>query len=576
MGPEQPKKNLFAGLLAQRKLQKARESFQAYAELIWPGYCAALHHKFIIAKLERIERGELTRMMCSWPPQHGKTRTISHLFACWYLGRNPQKRVIVASYGEDRSSDTGRDVLRTLRDPKHLEVFPDCQVDLDAASSTRIDLLGAGGFLAVSRNGALTGRNCDLLIVDDLVKDDRESRSPAILRENIAWFNKVGLTRLSPGAPVILVGTRWGNGDLFDDRLLEHPEEDWDVVNLEAVAEEGDILGRRVGQPLWPERFSLEVLQQKRFEIGNSAFTCLYQGNPTAAEGVTFSRDDWQYWTVMPERFQRKVISIDPAVKTGASNDYSAVQCWAKTETGYYLLASWRGKVEYLDLRKTVVEFNAQWKPDCVLIEDTSAGSSLAQDLLSTTSIPVKKITVTRDKESRAAAITPLVECGAVYLPQTASFLADFLDEISQFPRGRHDDMTDACVQALTFLRDSDSILTGWAAQMAGAYALGDKVSAEQKAQLETFASRGVPPTEAPYYGVGDARPCRTLAEAQKAALTGESRGQFNATRNLVKAKVAERPRPVCPKCGNKNLAICGEFKSCVCGWNSQLKEVVA
>ena len=340
-------------------------------------------------------------MMNSWPPQHGKTRTISHLFSCWFLGKHPERRVVCASYGEDRASDTGRDVLRTLRDPKHLEVFPNSQIDETAASSTRIDLLQGGGFLAVSRNGALTGRNCDLLIVDDLVKDDRESRSPAILRENIAWFNKVGLTRLSPGAPVILVGTRWGNGDLFDDRLLEHPEEQWDLVNLAAIAEENDILGRRLGQPLWPERYSLEFLQQKRFEIGNSAFTCLYQGNPTASEGVTFHREHWQYWTTMPERFLSKVVSIDSATKTGAANDYSAIQCWGKTETGYYLLSSWRGKVEYLDLRKTVVEFHNQWHPSAVPIEDTSAGSSLAQDLLSTTSIPVVKITVTRDKEKQ-------------------------------------------------------------------------------------------------------------------------------------------------------------------------------
>ncbi len=574
MGHEQPKKNLFAGLLAQRKLQKARNSFQAYAEMIWPGYKAALHHKFIIQKLERVERGELTRMMCSWPPQHGKTRTISHLFACWYLGRNPHKRVIVASYGEDRSSDTGRDVLRTLRDPKHLEVFPDCQVDLDAASSTRIDLLEGGGFLAVSRNGALTGRNCDLLIVDDLVKDDRESRSPAILRENIAWFNKVGLTRLSPGAPVILVGTRWGNGDLFDDRLNEHPEESWDVVNLAAIAEENDILGRRVGQPLWPERYSQEVLQQKRFEIGASAFTCLYMGNPTAAEGVTFSRDDWQYYTVMPEKFLRKVVSLDPAVKTGAANDYSALQCWAKTETGYFLLSSWRDKAEYLDLRKMVVAFNEQWRPDALLVEDTSAGSSLAQDLLSTTNIPAKKITVTRDKESRAAAITPMIECGSVYLPKDAPWLNDFLDEISQFPRGRHDDMVDCAVQALSYLRDSDSILTGWAAQMAGAYALGDKASAEQKAQLDNFASRGVP-SSVPYYGVNGL--AKSLAEAQKQSLSGESRSQFNAARNFEKVRVQEKPRPSCPKCGNARLAICGDYRSCVCSWNSkQQREVMA
>ncbi|MGA3092650.1 MAG: terminase family protein [Terriglobales bacterium] len=155
-------------VMAERSRQQARDSFEAYAQYVWPGYKPAIHHKFIITKLERVEHGELTRMMNSWPPQHGKTRTISHLFSCWFLGRHPERRVVCASYGEDRASDTGRDVLRTLRDPKHLEVFPNSQIDETAASSTRIDLLQGGGFLAVSRNGALTGRNCDLLIVDDL------------------------------------------------------------------------------------------------------------------------------------------------------------------------------------------------------------------------------------------------------------------------------------------------------------------------------------------------------------------------------------------------------------------------
>lgn len=584
VGPEQPKKNLFTGLLAQRKLQKARDSFLHYCQYVYPPYRASRHHRFLIQKLEAIERGEKPRTMVSMPPQHGKTVTVSQLFVCWYLGRDPRRRAIVATYGDDRAQDIGRAVLRTLRDdPRHREVFPDCQVDDNAASSARVDLVDGGAFLAVSRNGALTGRSADLLVIDDLLKDDKESRSAAILHENVNWYSRVALTRLAPDGSVILVGTRWGRGDLFDDRLTEHPEEVWDVTNLPALAEENDPLGRRVGEALWPERYSLEVLAQKRFEIGNAAFTCLYQGNPTAAEGVTFRREDWQFYTVMPEKFVRKVISLDAAVKTGAANDYSVLECWGKTETGYYLLALWRDKAEYQNLRNMEIEFYRQRKPDAVLIEDTSAGSSLAQDLRSTTSQPIEKITVTRDKESRAAAITPLVKCGSVYLPNDAPWLNDFLDEISQFPRGRHDDMVDCAVQALTYLRDSDSILTGWMCEGSSAFAAGAAATDAQKEMLARFASRGVPATDCPYFGPLGPAPTRadaekqfeTLAKAQKEGLAGEVRAQFNAARNLG-PKVPAKPRPSCPRCGNTQLAMAGEYRSCVCGWNSKLKEGAA
>ena len=110
-------------VMAERSRQQARDSFEAYAQYVWPGYKPAIHHKFIITKLERVEHGELTRMMNSWPPQHGKTRTISHLFSCWFLGKHPERRVVCASYGEDRASDTGRDVLRTLRIPSTSKCF---------------------------------------------------------------------------------------------------------------------------------------------------------------------------------------------------------------------------------------------------------------------------------------------------------------------------------------------------------------------------------------------------------------------------------------------------------------------
>jgi hypothetical protein len=128
---------------------------------------------------------------------------------------------------------------------------------------------------------------------------------------------------------------------------------------------------------------------------------------------------------------------------------------------------------------------------------------------------------------------------------------------------------------ALEFLRDDGSILNGWASQGGSAFAAGDKATAEQREQLQKFALGGLPRTECPYFGAG-AQPFRTkeeadlsLADAQKAALPGETRSQFNAARKQ-EPKAANKPKTCCPKCSNPNLAMCGEYKSCVCGWDSK------
>jgi len=576
----QPKKaTLLGGLLAERRRQKARNSFLAYCEYVYTPYKPSRHHKFMVAKLERIERSEQPRTMISLPPQHGKSLTASILFACWYLGRNSRRRVVDATYGDDRAMDLGRAVLRTLRDARHREIFPECEVDDSAASSNRVDLVAGGGFLAVSRNGALTGRSADLIIIDDVFKDDKEARSAAIRREVIDWYCRVALTRLAPDGSVILVGTRWGCGDLFDYLLTERQEESWDVTNLAALAEANDPLGRSEGEPLWPERYGLEVLTQKRFEVGSAAWTCLYMGQPAAAEGVVWHREWWQYYTVAPEKFVRKIVSLDPAFKTGQQNDFSVMQAWGKTETSFYLLACWRGRVEYPKLKTMLIAFAEQWRPDAVLIEDTASGQSLIQELRATTSLPLRPINPDRDKVARAQACTPQLECGSVYLPQAAPWLNEFLDEVSAFPRAPHDDQLDCASQALNYFRE-DGGLYVWASAMAAAHAAGDAATEQQKAQLEKFASHGLP--SVPYHGpLGPARTREeaeeqftTLAEAQKAALSGEARGQFTAARNLAKAKAAGKSLQRCPAC-KASCAGTSEFSHCnLCGWDSRTRAV--
>jgi predicted phage terminase large subunit-like protein len=568
VGPEQPKKNLFTGLLAQRKRERARTNFQAYCQHVYPLYKPSRHLKFIISNLERIEAGQQLRTTISTPPQHGKSWTATILFSCWALGRDPRRKIVAASYGDDRAQDLGRWVLRFLRDTRHKEIFPECEIDENAASSTRIDLLQGGGFLAVSRNGALTGRSADFLLIDDVLKDAKEAASAAIRRDVVDWYTRVALTRLSPTGSVLLIGTRWGCGDLFDYLLTERQEEHWVVINLPAIAGPKDQLGRREGEALWPEMYNVDILAQKRAEVGSAAWVCLYQGEPAASEGAIWHREHWQYYVAPPEKFTQIIVSVDTAFKTGQHNDYSVMQCWGRAERGYYLLATLRGKWEFPELQTKLIAFAAEWSPHWVLIEDAASGQSLLQSL-EATSLPLKKIKVDRDKIARAQACTPQLESGRVFLPQGASWLDEFLDEASAFPRATHDDQVDACSQALNFFREDGSVLNWWPSLMGAAHALGQKATDAQKAMLATFESRGAP-SSAPYY------PPTSLADAQKMALPPESPGSFRSIRErqlreAVQAQAAALP--MCPVCGSPASAVREVHWCNSCGWKETVRE---
>jgi hypothetical protein len=100
---------------------------------------------------------------------------------------------------------------------------------------------------------------------------------------------------------------------------------------------------------------------------------------------------------------------------------------------------------------RTFLRLAERWRPHYLLVEDAASGQSLVQTLRAGTRLPVKAIKVDRDKESRAAAILPLIESGKVFLPQGAEWVAQFVDECASFPAGAHDDCVDALTQVLNY-----------------------------------------------------------------------------------------------------------------------------
>ena len=428
----------------------ARRSLSGYAPLIYPRFEVAWHHSKLISKLEAVERGELKRLMVFMPPRHGKSLLSTQIFPAWYLGRNPDRSIITATYSQDLSDDFGRNVRNFVNDPYTAAVFPELKISEDSNSMKRFTTAGGGAYYAVGRGAAITGRGAHLLLIDDPIKDMEEARSENVRRTLHDWYSSVAFTRLQPGGAVVIIQTRWHHDDLSGWLLREHPEENWEVLNLPAIAEaDGD--GRKEGEALWPEQYPVKTLEGIRTGIGGATWAALYQQRPTAAEGEVFKREWWQRYSELPQ-LRRIVQSWDTAFKTGSENDYSVCTTWGETKTGYYLLHAWRGRVEFPQLKRQVGALAEEWKPAAILVEDKASGQSLIQELKQGTRFPILPIKVDKDKLARAYSASPLVEAGKVFLPASASWLTDLLYELCVFPAGAHDDSVDSVTQALNWM----------------------------------------------------------------------------------------------------------------------------
>jgi predicted phage terminase large subunit-like protein len=434
-------------------LALAHEDLACYAVALSLQFQLAPHHELIVSRLEAIERGEISRLMISMPPRHDKSLLTSTIFPAWYLGRHPERSVIFATYGQELSDDFGRKVRNLISEPAHRAIFPSCRLSGDSTAAHRFNIMPSGAYFAVGRGGPITGRGAHLLIIDDPLKDYQEASSETTRKALHDWFTSVAYTRLAPGGAIVLVQTRWHEDDLAGRLLSLNENERWEELSLPAVAESDEEF-RRQGEALWPARFPLSELERIRRAIGERAFVSLYQQRPAAAEGTIFKRDWWRFYSSpIAASWTRKVQSWDTAFKTGTENDFSVCTTWGVSENGYYLLHLWRERVEFPELKRVVASLAEQWKPNAILVEDKASGQSLLQELKLSTALPIIPVRVDSDKQTRAQAITPLMEAGRIFIPESASWARDFVEEMAGFPNGIYDDVVDSTTQALNYLR---------------------------------------------------------------------------------------------------------------------------
>jgi predicted phage terminase large subunit-like protein len=424
----------------------AFSSLTSYAVYQWPGYRPAPHQHRIARALERVERGECRRLMICMPPRHGKSMLASEYFPAWYLGRNPDRYVIHATYAQELAEDFGRKVRNQMADPAYAAIFPGVGVRSDSASAKRFNTTRNGVYYALGVGGPATGRGAHLLLIDDPIKGRQEADSETVRRQLKDWYTSVAYTRLMPDSAIVLINTRWHEDDLSGWQLREFAHEGWELLSLPAIDDRG--------RALWPSDYPLERLEQIKRTVGSRDWTALYQQRPVPQEGGVLKLGWFERYTTAPAEGMI-VQSWDTAYKPSQINDPSVCTTWRATPRGYHLLHVWRGHVDFPTLKRTAINLAGRWKPDALLVEDKASGQSLIQELRNGKKpLPVIAIEPEGDKLSRANAVSPMIEAGTVFLPEVADWLVDYEAEISTFPLASNDDQVDSTTQALAWMRD--------------------------------------------------------------------------------------------------------------------------
>src|SRR5215216_7616735 len=429
-----------------------RKSFHVLAPSA--NFCMNLHICAIAYCLEQVWLGKIKRLIITVPPRSLKSIMCSVAFPAFVLGHDPAKRLIVVSYGADLAIKHGNDFRAVVNSQEYHAIFPGMRISAMKNTQTEVVTSRNGFRLAMSVDGALTGRGGDIIIIDDPIAALAALSQKSREHVRDCYFNTL-LSRLDDkeNGAIVLVMQRLHEDDLAG--VLLRGSDEWTVLSLPAVAHQdeqipignGQVHCRHAGDVLHPGRESRDVLESLRAQLGVETFAAQYQQQPMPPGGAMIKRAWIRRYDQLPKSGPI-IQSWDVANKQGEENDYSVCTTWLVDENKYYLIDVLRGRFDFPTLRTKVCEQAKLHKASQILIEDAGFGTALIQEL-KTAHFSVVGVKPEYDKKIRMAIQSAKFENGQVFFPKEAPWLRDLEDELFAFPRGRHDDQVDSISQAL-------------------------------------------------------------------------------------------------------------------------------
>lgn len=303
-------------LIYELESRKAKKHILDFTKFTLSGFKVEdFHHKYY-ELLNEFAHKRIKNLIITMPPQHGKSEGSTRRLPAFTLGLFPDTKIAIASYNDPFASKFNRDVQRIIDSEKYNDIFHETTLNRSNVVTVSSNYLRnshefevvnhRGGLKSVGRGGPLTGNPVDMMIMDDLYKDYMEGNSPVIRQTVWDWYTSVVQTRLHNDSQQLIVFTRWHEEDLIglleskgkvheindlsELETLNLNQDEWVKVNFEAIKtfDPTPIDPRQKGEALWAGKHSVAKLTSAK-EMDKEKFECLYQGNPSSAEGLLYS-----------------------------------------------------------------------------------------------------------------------------------------------------------------------------------------------------------------------------------------------------------------------------------------------
>lgn len=489
-------------LLEEVWIELARESYHDFYEFMEREneYIMSPHQRLIGDLLMASASKEVMRFMLSLPPGHCKSTHSSHYFPAWWFGKiGTKQRFLQAGHSQDFvAKEIGAKVRQIIQSEDYSKVFPDVHIKHDMRAMDYWALTNnRGKYVGKGAGQGISGFRGNYGMVDDPYKSRKDAESPTIRDGVFKWYSDDFSTRLLPGSPLGIIMTRWHSDDLcgritdreeaearaeeaevvnkLTNQLIDKIEDQqgrqkkyrFEIINLPAICEDcDDPLGREVGEPLWPELFTLDALENLKADMTPSSWNSLYQGTPMDVSGGAVESGWFQRYDRAPSRgdaekglkneVRRCVVSVDAANTAKERSDYTVITVWYEDfQKRHYLVDVFRKQMEFTEMSSEIARVCKRYNADALLVEAKGNGLAYLQ-LKKDGGAPAPLIPIevgTSSKEFRFDEVTPMIEAGAVFLPNKAVWLADYEKELVAFPNGKNDDQVDSTSQYLKWAR---------------------------------------------------------------------------------------------------------------------------
>jgi predicted phage terminase large subunit-like protein len=449
------------------RLATAQDNMLGFASSVYPGFKIGPHHRKLAKIFTDVIEGRKKRVIINIAPRMGKSEFSSYLFPAYFLGKYPQKKIIMGTHTAGLSEDFGRRIRNLLDAEEYREIFPQTTVADDQKAAGKGSTGAGGQYYAAGVGGALAGRGADLFVIDDPHSEqDVKTNSRLAFDTAWSWFQTGPLQRLMPGGAIIVIMTRWSLLDLTG-RLINYqaknPEaEPWEIVELPAILNEGTDNEKS----LWPEQWPLATLKSTKAALDPKYWNAQYMQQPTAEGSAIVGRKMWRIWEGdEPPRCEYVIQSWDTAFETKNNSDYSACTTWGvfyneeeNDAPQVILLDAFKDRMAFPELKVVALKHYKEWEPDAFIVEKKAAGAPLIQELRAI-GIAVDEFSPSRgnDKIVRMNAVADLFSSGKVWAPDTR-WAREVIEEVAAFPVGEHDDYVDTTTQALLRFRQGGFI----------------------------------------------------------------------------------------------------------------------